>query len=413
MSIEPHRGAVTGQPSKVVYVKTPNQLSGTLSGGNPLLSDVVYFIDGDIDLSSTSIEIPAGGLSIQGFTFDTSKLNSSASSYTMFTSPAGGSGNLIINNIDLSVTGASSKIFDITDSNGTHAIEINSLNYTACISLGEITGYRQILESGTGRFGGTPELTLSGNMSGCRISTSIVRGISNITSLFREGTALYFSGRFITGINCDLPASGALIDFQESNFQNDESLELKECFITRSGFLDSSDSTIYPNINHKSVKSHWSGNTGLPNTKKYIKSSCTTEVETVVSAIDTYYPLLGTFTVDVSVHFDMPVNGEFRLLSGNGAYQFSGDLIIVGTANNVIDIRVTKSDDGGSTWPIQISHISRQINSLVGARDVAFFPINFISDVSKNDRLRIEVENKTGTGNVTMELDSFFIITEV
>lgn len=87
--------------------------------------------------------------------------------------------------------------------------------------------------------------------------------------------------------------------------------------------------------------------------------------------------------------------------------------IIDGNANDVIDIRVTKSTDDGATYPIEINHLRRQINSLVGGRDVAFFPINFISILSKNDRLRLEVENKTAGRNVTMELDSYLIVTEV
>ena len=60
-----------------------------------------------------------------------------------------------------------------------------------------------------------------------------------------------------------------------------------------------------------------------------------------------------------------------------------------------------------------MTHIRRQINSLVGGRDVAFFPINFIVTLVAGDRVRLEVENKSGTGNVTMELDSYLIVTAV
>ena len=107
----------------------------------------------------------------------------------------------------------------------------------------------------------------------------------------------------------------------------------------------------------------------------------------------------------------MPTNGQFRLLSGNGSYQFSGDLTIDGSPNNVIDIRVTKSTDGGSTFPTEIFHVSRQVNSLVGSRDVAFFPLNFIDNLVDSDIVRLEIENKTSTSNVTVELDSYFIVT--
>ena len=82
-------------------------------------------------------------------------------------------------------------------------------------------------------------------------------------------------------------------------------------------------------------------------------------------------------------------------------------------ANEIIDIRVTRSSDGGLTYPDEINHISRVINNISGSRDVAFFPLSFIANLDKNDRVRIEVENKSSTGNVTAELDSFFILSEI
>ena len=79
----------------------------------------------------------------------------------------------------------------------------------------------------------------------------------------------------------------------------------------------------------------------------------------------------------------------------------------------MLDVRVVKSTDGGSTWPTEVNHIRRQVNSFVGGRDVAFFPINFVTVLAKNDRLRLEIANNSGTTNVTMELGSYFITTEV
>jgi hypothetical protein len=401
------QNAASGGLSNRIVVSQASDLSGQLD------SSKEYFIDGVIDLSTQTIEVPAGGLTISGYGFDLSKLTSPTGSYSMFTSPVGGSGNLILKNVTLTASGLSSQVFNITSLDGTNALEIISVNYDNCTSLGEITGYRQLLETGTGRFGGTPELTFSGSWNGVRISTSIVRGLSNITSLFKAGAGLTFSGRFGTDINCDLPAAGALIDFAEANITNDESLDIEGAFITRGGVIDPTDTAIYPNIDETSVKSNWKANTGLPNTNKYIKGYVSTEILTTINTIDVYEILQGTVTIDRQVHFDMPVNGEYRLLTGTGSYQISGDISLEGTANNVIDIRITKSTDGGVTFPTEINHIRRQINSLVGGRDVGFFPINFVTELNKNDRIRLEVENKTSSNNVTMELDSYLIITEI
>lgn len=377
-------------------------------------SSKVYLIDGVIDMGSTSIEIPAGGLNIIGYTFDVSQLISSEDNYTMFTSPVSGSGNILITDCGIEVSGTNSSVFAISDATGNNACEFNRVNFNNCTSLGYFEDYRQGLEFGTGRFGGTPELELRGTWSGgYRVSTSIARSLSNFTSLFKAGSGFTIGSRFTLEINCDLPATGSLINFSDSNIINKESLEIKGCRLTRQGVIDSDSLTISPNITDINVKSLWSDNVGVTNTIKYIKSSITTEVETNVAATDTYYPLLGTFTVNSESHMDMPTNGEFRLLSGNGSYSISGDLSITSTANNVLDIRVTKSSDDGSTWPDELFHIRRQVNNFAGSRDVAFFPISFISSLSEGDRVRLEVENKTGSNNTTAELDSYFIVAAV
>ena len=79
----------------------------------------------------------------------------------------------------------------------------------------------------------------------------------------------------------------------------------------------------------------------------------------------------------------------------------------------MLDLQVTKSTDGGSTWPEVLFHIRRQVNALVGGRDVAFFPVNFLATIKEDDRLRIEIENVDDTTNLTAELDSYFIITGI
>jgi hypothetical protein len=390
-----------------VNVTSAADLSGTLD------STKEYFIDGVIDMGSQSIEVPAGGLYLSGYNFDTSKLISTVAGYTMFKSPVGGSGNILGRDLTFTVSGAGSSLWSITGASGNEAIEFDKVNFNDCTSLGFIDDYRQYLEVGTGRFGGTPALEFRGAWNGARISTSIVRGISGLSALFKTGLGLTFSGRFITDINCDLPATGALTDLGESNILNDESMVLQGAFITRSGVINPNDTGITPNISADSVKSNWDSNTGVANTNKYIKSILSAQVETVISAIDTYTPLLGTFTVEKSVHFAQPSNGEFQCLTGVGDYLITGDFAIQGTANDVIDIRVTKSTDGGLTYPTELNHISRTVNNLVGPNDVAFFPLNFIANLAKGDRVRVEVENKTSSDNITARQDSFIILTEV
>ena len=282
-------------------------------------STVEYLVDGIIDMSGVTIQVPSTGIYISGHNFDVSQLVCNDDNYTMFESPVGGSGNVLFRDFSISTSGASSKVYELNGFTGDEAIELERVNYNGCSSLGEINNYRQGLESGTGRFGGSPELTMSGDWSGMRVTTSITRGLSDGTDLFKAGSGLSFSGRFITDMNLDLPSTGSFFDFSGSNFVNDESLVVQGAFVTRLGSVNPSDSTITPNVDQDSIKSNWDSNTGLPNTTKYIKGNATSEVTTTISAIDTYYPLLGTFTIERQTHFDMPSNGEFRLLTGTGS----------------------------------------------------------------------------------------------
>ena len=125
-------------------------------------------------MGTTQITIPATGINLTGYNFDVSGLVSSEDNYTMFVSDVGGSGNVLGKDYKVDVTGVNSQVYDLTDATGFNAFEFARINYNGCTSLGEINGYRQGLETGTGRFGGSPSLTLSGTwLGGYRITTSI------------------------------------------------------------------------------------------------------------------------------------------------------------------------------------------------------------------------------------------------
>ena len=236
--------ANAGMANRVV-VKTASQLAGTLS------STTQYFLDGIIDMGSTSIEIPVGGLFIAGYNFDQSGLTSSANTFTLFTSPVGGSGNVLFDNFLIDVSGTGSQVYNLVSDTGNEAIEVDRINYNNCTSLGTIDNYRQGLEQGTGRFGGTPNLTLKGIwVGGFRITTSIVRNLAvGMTgALFQAGVGFRMDSRFLSDINCDLPASAALFDFASSQFPNSSTLQMIGAIISRDGVIDASDTNLTPNI---------------------------------------------------------------------------------------------------------------------------------------------------------------------
>ena len=399
-------GDAGGLVNRVIVTKAAD-LSGTLD------STVEYFIDGSIDMGSQQITVPAGGLSLRGYNFDISKLTSTAASYTMFISPGGGSGNLLGQDFAIEVTGASSQVYDLAALTGNEAIEFNRVNYNNCTSLGEIDNYRQGLETGTGRFGGQPSLTLTGAWAGGYfIDTSIVRGLdSGMTgALFEAGTAFVMQSRFRSNANIDLPANAAFFDFAAVDFPNPSTLQIDSAIITRNGVSDATDSNLTPNIAASNLSCSWMGNQGLENTFVGGQGVTSVEVATTISIAGTFVDLAGTVVASDLQHFDSPSNGQLRHLGTTPVdYQLSGQVILSTSANDEVDLKVvifrsatTSFEDGKTT--------RRVINNLQGGRNVAYYGLVDNITLNQNDYVKLQVANVNATNNITSELDSYFLV---
>ena len=385
--------------------------------GGVIDSTKEYFLDGIIDLGTTQITVPTTGITIKGYSFDVSGLISSEDNYTMFVSEsiAIGSGNLLGSDYFVSVTGAASKVYELYDATGFNAFEFTRINYIDCTDLGDIYDYRQGLESGTGRFGGSPSLTLHGLWrGGYRITTSIVRSLAGTMTkpLFKEGTLFQMNSRFLSDINCDLPTLAALLDFQDINFPNPSTLQLKGCEITRNGVFDSEDGNITPNILQSDLASSWGGNNGLPNTYEGGRLYVSSESATVVAAGSTWYTLNATWTSNRLEHFDSPSSGQLRHL-GNSPREFRCvvNFVMESLSNNVLGLRLRKWDDSTSSFS-EFTEVRRQVNNLSGARDVAVFNFVFNVNLDQNDYVYFQVRNNNGNNNITLELDSDWFLEE-
>ena len=396
----------TGLSNRVVVTEAAN-LSGILD------STKEYFIDGIVDMGSQSIEVPAGGLNLTGYNFDVSKLISSATGYTMFTSPIGGSGNLLGKDYAIEVTGSSSQVYNLTSNTGFDAFEFARINYNDCESLGTITNYRQGLEVGTGRFGGKPELTLAGTwLGGYFIDTSIVRSLTDgAYSLFKAGAGFIMSSRFRTNQNVDLPASASLFDFAAGNFVNPSTVQVMGAIVTRDGVFDATDSNITPNMSETALVSDWTGNNGMPNTFEGGSIGVTTEVATTINTIGVFEDLDATLWTALDLqHFDNPAGNQLRHLGNTPReYKVIADFTIDSLSGDVLTLRVSKFDSSAASTSTILDQ-SRQVNALVGGRDVAFFSININVELDQNDYVFLEIANQTSTANATAEADSYYIV---
>ena len=371
-------------------------------------SDVVYFIDGIVDFGSKSINVPYGGIYLSGHGKNISGIKSTESNYSLFTGNY--SGDIFFKAMFIEVSGTNSKVFNVTSLTGNEAIEIDEINFNNCSSLGEATNYRQFLETDTGRFGGTPELTLSGNVDGYRITTSIVRNLDPTFSgsLFKSGTGLSFSNRFLTDMKCDLPTNANVSDFSTSNFQFPSTMQIQGGIFSRNGAINTGDNVFFPNLDPENLVCSWKNNEGLRNTFEGGRLTIASEVETVITAASTYYDILGTWTADNLDHFSSPSNGELKNDGTNPSeYKLFASLILSGTANDSLSIRLLKWDSANSQFVI-IKDYPSTVNSLSGPRDVSIVTFGWRVNIQQNDYIKLQVANLTDNNSLTAEIGSYF-----
>ena len=378
-----------------------------------LFSDIEYFIDGQIDMGTTSIVVPAGGLHFAGHNIELSSLFSSANNYTMFITPASsGSGSIFGSNCFISVTGTGSEVFDLIGDTGNELFEWLRVDWIDCTSLGTVKDYAIGGELGNFRRGGTPSLTLDGNWVGYRIVDSAVGDIDNAmtAAIFAAGATLSFSSRFFTDMGVNLGTTAPFADFSPSNFAAPSLLQLVQCIVSRNGVIDAGDTTILPNISASDLECAWHSNQGIDNTFVGGTLEVTSETATTISSSSTFVALAGTFTAIDLQHFDEPSNGQLRHL-GHDPREFNlyADLALDSAANKDLVVRVRKYDASAGTTSTIFSQL-RVSNNFAGSRDQAFF--NFFPDfvLDQNDYVFLEVANNTDTNNITAVLSSSFKI---
>ena len=369
-----------------------------------------YFIDGIIT-GVKDVVVPVGGFFPTGYGNRISGLVNTDPNVTMFVSPVGGSGDIVMRKLFVKTSGANSKVYNLTSSDGFGEVNVEVFNYIDCTSLGDLYGYRQGLEINSGRLGGSPSLTLHGTwIGGFRISTSIVRNMSNATvaPLFCSGTGFTMQSRFLTDMNVDLGTLQPLTDFNDTNFPNPSTLELRDVILTRNGVLAPNDTNITPNISASNLSCSWKGNNGVPNTFVGAIATITTEIQTTISG-GLPSILLGTVTTSDLQHFDSPANGQLRHLGDNPReYTVNFDFVLDGGSNDDYKIQLVRND-GSDTVVYQQTRV---VNNLQGGRDVAYFTGLANVILNKNEYLFWQVTNLSDNSNCTLELDSSWSVEE-
>lgn len=363
---------------------------------------LAYFIDGVVDFTGVEINVPLGGLLINGYGFDKSKMICTDDNYTMFKSPAGDSGDIFINNCSIEVSGASSKVFALKDATGLKACEFDRVNWDNCTDRGYFDGYRQGLETGTGCFGGTPSLEFRGAwLGGYRTSTTIVRFIGAGTTLYKSAVGQTFASRFASDINADIPAGSTCFEFAEANFLADELLQIDGANLQGAG-------TYLTGIASTSRKVRISNTKGLLNT--YVGGYWVVTSESATSASSTLAKLAGVTDFNGS-WFDEPSDNAMTVATSQPIVvtaTFTGSF--TGANNRQYKAYIRHWDNSASSY-INKSSTTFTTGSAGRAENVGLITTFF--EVNEDDRVEVWIEDLGGTSNITMLNDSQFRVNEV
>jgi hypothetical protein len=231
-------------------------------------------------------------------------------------------------------------------------------------------------------------------------------------ALYQAGAGFTMSSRFRSNMNIDLPTSAAYFDFAPSNFPNPSTVQMVEGIVTRNGVQDANDANLTPNMLASDICSQWVDNVGLDNTYVGGRVTNVLESETTVTVQGDYYDFAGASLPAELEHFDSPAAFQLRHLGNNPRdYTVYIDANVDGQASAELALKVVKWDDSASSF-VDVFIQRRPVNNLLGGRDVAIFNIQAPIQLDQNDYVKWQIANLTGTQNVTLELDSYMVVSE-
>lgn len=371
-----------------------------------LRSDVVYTIVGAIDLDTVEIVVPTSGLVIKGSDYFVSGLFSTLADHAMFKNATGSyAGNLKIQNLFITSSGANSKVFDLDNQENNGAVELGGVNLgdfsAATTSLGELSNYRQFRTDDCGFFRNQDGLTFSGTWSGgFRINDVIVLAQAANSTLFKPSPGLTFAGRCISDINAaSVDPTTITFDFVPENFLQSGGFQL-------TGAAFAPNSSISVTTDETAVQAYFRDCVEIRNTRPGFEMTWTTDVVTPLTE-DIPAKALGATTTTNNTWFTQTADNEITYNSNLVSdLNIFAPIVVDGGGNDELRVHIRRWDESESAYETVITQV-RQVNNLVGGLDVAnFIIVGRVDDMSMDDRLDLQVENASDGTDVSVTIGS-------
>lgn len=385
----------TGQiAQEVIYVREAIDLSGDLD------STKLYFIDGQIDMGTTSIVVPEGGLNMRGHGFGISGLFSTANNFDLFiTNGTTYSGDLFLTEMDIRISGTSSRCFVLDNQENFNACEWNTVNFIACTDLGEITDYRQGLNRNVAWISCKKGITMSGTWSGGWAALdSIVVGAPMTDALFKAGTGLIINGSFRSNLNIlgIGTAGGFFCDFAPSNINLDAGFLLD-------GVRGNPTVNNLPNMPSSSTKALIRNCVGLDNTYPGASIEPNANSLVTVSAANTLYQITNAVTLSEEYWCSVANTNGIQLDSTQTVEVIaSGTMSFSGSSNREMVVQLRKWDDSASSYVNIGPEYSTTLNGGSAGTRAENISFSATTSMDQNDRIEVWIKNITDTTDITV-----------
>jgi hypothetical protein len=344
----------------------------------PLLSNKVYKLEFSPVLEDGEFIEAGDSLTFKGNGFNVTTLSTVALNGVIFKSKQGGSGDVILQEMQVSAFGVNSQVFDLEDNDGSHAIELEYVNFTGSKSLGRIKGYRQGTGTALGFYGCLDGLQLAGQWSGFKISNSNLFGFASSGTLIKKDVDTSFSNRLFINLNFDVPTGSKITDLGSDNFEQNELFQLNSCIAKVNGVISIDNAeTLAPNITANDEKSLWIGNIGLPDTA--------TEVLVDDNTVS------GTFTIDwLKDTFNLTMVGDTVFTeknlpaSGKNTQEIkiylTGDFIPTFPSNWIVNS--VGSYKGADLNEIRVKYLKNGLYFLNISNSLSVYPRPFVTNIT-------------------------------
>ena len=375
-------GASVVVPTNQVVVKTASDLAA------PLLPNVLYLIDGAVDLGAGSIDVPEGGLQIAGLGFDVSSITTTG---TMFTYSGAYAGNVQIGSVGLTAP----VVFDLDNAENGGAVECTTVNFNSCGSLGELTAYRQGLWNGVGVIFCNAGLTMSGTWSGGLAAITSIAVGAFTSPLFKAGVGLTIGGSFRSDMNAiGLGVDGVFSDFSPANIIQDGGFSM-------GGVRVSDGGVAFPNMPRTTVKARFSDCVGVKNTYIGGVLGVTVQGTTVISNVDTLYPITATTVGSEMAWFEKSGNGIKYISSQEIDVSISGSFSFSGSNNKEVGVQIRYLDSSTGLYVnVGPEYVSTTNGGTDGTRseNVTF---SAYASINNGDIVEVWIKNLSDTSNIT------------